>query len=101
MNFSEFYQHSIENPEEFWKQQAQKISWYKAPQNILSKDENDYHQWFADGELNICYLCIDKHIEDGFGEQTAIIYDSPVTQYFFKTGDCSNICSYSLYNFFL
>ena len=80
MNFSEFYQHSIENPEEFWKQQAQKISWYKAPQNILSKDENDYHQWFADGELNICYLCIDKHIEDGFGEQTAIIYDSPVTQ---------------------
>ena len=36
--------------------------------------------WFADGELNACYLALDKHIQDGYGDQIAIIYDSPVTQ---------------------
>ena len=46
----------------------------------MSKDENGYPLWYKDGELNICYLALDKHIQDGFGDQTAIIYDSPVTQ---------------------
>jgi propionyl-CoA synthetase len=36
--------------------------------------------WYKDGELNICYLALDKHIEDGYGDQIALIYDSPVTQ---------------------
>ena len=33
-----------------------------------------------DGKLNICYLAVDKHVEDGYGDQVAIIYESPVTQ---------------------
>ena len=49
------------------------------PQTILSQGENNYPVWFADGELNACYLAIDKHIEDGYGDQVAYIYDSPVT----------------------
>jgi hypothetical protein len=36
--------------------------------------------WYKDGELNICYLALDKHIQDGYGDQIAFIYDSPVTQ---------------------
>ena len=80
MNYNNFYQSSLANPEEFWKEQANMISWYKKPQTILSKDQNDYPLWYADGELNACYLALDKHIEDGFGDQIAIIYDSPVTQ---------------------
>lgn len=80
MNYQEFYNKSIENPEEFWKQQANHIAWYKTPNTILSKDKNGYPQWFEDGELNACYLALDKHIEDGFGDSIAIIYDSPVTQ---------------------
>ncbi|SHI39835.1 propionyl-CoA synthetase [Mesonia phycicola] len=79
MSYTKLYKNSIDNPEKFWQEQAKNISWYKEPTVILSKDKNDYPQWFEDGELNICYLCIDKHIEDGFGEQIAIIYDSPVT----------------------
>ncbi|PKV51742.1 propionyl-CoA synthetase [Aquimarina sp. MAR_2010_214] len=79
MSYKEFYNQSIQDPEGFWREQAQKLSWYKQPENILSKDSNEYDQWFADGELNVSYLCIDKHIEDGYGEQNAIIYDSPVT----------------------
>ncbi len=80
MNYDEFYQRSIENPEEFWAEQAHQIKWFKTPQNILSKDANNYPLWFEDGKLNACYLALDKHIEDGFGDDVAIIYDSPVTQ---------------------
>ena len=79
MNAENLIQQSRNNKEEFWKEQSQSISWYTFPKTITSPDENNYNQWFVDGELNMCYLCIDKHIEDGFGDQVAIIYDSPVT----------------------
>ncbi|WP_300689925.1 AMP-binding protein [Chryseobacterium sp.] len=79
MNADQLFKQSIDNKEDFWKEKAREIQWYKFPQQILSKDLNDYPQWFYDGELNMCYLCIDKHIEDGFGDHTAIVYDSPVT----------------------
>ncbi|MEI7488087.1 MAG: acetyl-coenzyme A synthetase N-terminal domain-containing protein, partial [Chryseobacterium sp.] len=79
MNTESLFKQSIEDKENFWKEQAQAINWFEFPTQILSKDQNDYTQWFSDGKLNICYLSIDKHIEDGFGEQIAIIYDSPVT----------------------
>jgi len=80
MNYKDFYQKSLEQPEQFWKEQAEQIEWYAQPQTILSKDQNDYPLWFADGELNMCYLALDKHIQDGFGDSVALIYDSPVTQ---------------------
>ena len=80
MNYQDFHQKSLQNPEDFWKKESEKIAWLVKPTSILSKNENDYPQWFADGMLNLCYLAVDKHVEDGFGTQTAIIYDSPVTQ---------------------
>ncbi|WP_299367061.1 acetate--CoA ligase [Winogradskyella sp.] len=79
MKYQDIYKKSIANPAEFWKEQAEQIAWYQQPTSILGADEHNYPQWFADGKLNVSYLCIDKHIEDGFGEQNAIIYDSPVT----------------------
>jgi len=80
MTYQELYNHSIQSPEKFWSEQANEINWYKKPTTILSKDQNEYPLWFADGELNACYLALDKHIEEGFGDNVAIIYDSPVTQ---------------------
>ena len=84
MNYEEFYTKSIQTPESFWEEQANQIEWYTKPSVILSEDTNGYPLWFKDGELNICYLALDKHIQDGFGDQTAIIYDSPVTQTILK-----------------
>jgi propionyl-CoA synthetase len=80
MNYQSFYNDSIENPEAFWALQADAIEWYQKPSIILSKDQNNYPLWYQDGQLNMCYLALDKHIQDGYGDQTAIIYDSPVTQ---------------------
>jgi propionyl-CoA synthetase len=80
MNYTNIYNASIQQPENFWKEQADAIEWYKKPETILSNDKNGYPLWYEDGELNICYLALDKHIKDGHGEQVALIYDSPVTQ---------------------
>lgn len=79
MSYIDFYRKSMDHPEHFWKTQAAQLDWYKMPQNILSKNKSDYNQWFEDGKLNLSYLCIDTHIKNGYGEQNAIIYDSPVT----------------------
>jgi len=79
MSYKESYRNSIENPEAFWKEQAEAIAWYKFPQNILTKDDEGLTRWFSDGELNTAYLALDYHIEQGRGDQAALIYDSPVT----------------------
>ncbi|MFV2032021.1 MAG: propionyl-CoA synthetase [Gammaproteobacteria bacterium] len=79
MSYQQEYQASIADPEAFWADKAKLVSWYKEPENILSVDENGIHRWFADGEMNTCYMALDYHVENGRGDQLALIYDSPVT----------------------
>lgn len=80
MKAQEMFNQSVEDKVQFWTEQAKEIKWFKFPESILSEDENGYPQWFSDGQLNMSYLCIDRHIEDGYGDQIAVIYDSPVTE---------------------
>lgn len=68
-----------EDPQRFWAEQAAQVSWYQHPQQILHENADGTHQWFADGTLNTCYLALDVHIEQGRGDQLALIYDSPVS----------------------
>uniref|UniRef100_A0A486XIR7 Acetyl-coenzyme A synthetase n=1 Tax=Rheinheimera sp. BAL341 TaxID=1708203 RepID=A0A486XIR7_9GAMM len=77
--YQQHYQQSISAPEAFWQQQAAKLNWYKAPNAVLQQQDSHHYQWFADGVLNTAYLALDSHIEQGRGDQTALIYDSPVT----------------------
>ena len=79
MNYQELYQYSMLEKEKFWAEQSRLLKWFKEPSNILSLDEKGFYHWFADGEMNTCYLCLDYHVEQGRGEQVALIYDSPVT----------------------
>lgn len=79
MGYRDEYFASIDNPEYFWKEKAGLVDWYKQPDTILSRDEQGFYRWYADGELNSCYLALDYHVEQGRGEQVALIYDSPVT----------------------
>ena len=79
MSYQDEYQASIDNPAAFWAEKARQIDWYKPPTNVLSVDEHGIDRWFADGELNTCYLALDYHVDNGRADQTALIYDSPVT----------------------
>ncbi|MDI9858697.1 propionyl-CoA synthetase [Flectobacillus roseus] len=80
MSYAEKYQFSIDNREAFWAEQAQQISWFEAPEQTLSVDEKGFYRWFKGGKMNTAYLALDYHVENGRGDQTAIIYDSPATK---------------------
>ena len=79
MAYQDEYQASIDNPAAFWAEKARQIDWYKPSTNVLSVDEHGIERWFADGELNTCHLALDYHVDNGRADQTALIYDSPVT----------------------
>ena len=79
MNYQDFYNESIDQPAAFWEKQAQKLDWFSFPEEVLYKDEHDLYRWFKGGTMNTCYLALDYHVENGRGDQVAIIYDSPVT----------------------
>nr|WP_257473705.1 propionyl-CoA synthetase [Pseudoalteromonas sp. JSTW] len=77
--YQQQYQQFQRDPGQFWLEQSKRIAWFKAPSAPYQNDENNFYHWFADGTLNTCYLALDQHVDAGFGEQTALIYDSPVT----------------------
>jgi len=74
------YKESIQNPEKYWRAQAKKIDWFDFPEIILSNGKQGHHRWFKGGKLNSCYLALDHHVQNGRGNQPALIYDSPVTK---------------------
>ena len=79
MSYSSDFRQSIENPEQFWFRQAEKIDWFKFPEKILTQDDRGFYRWFEGGSLNTCYLALDQHVNNGRANQPALIYDSPVT----------------------
>ena len=79
MTYPAEHQKSTESPEQFWREKAEAIAWFKFPEKILSTDENGFYRWYEGGTLNTSYLCLDYHVEQGRGEQVALVYDSPVT----------------------
>ncbi|CRL11007.1 Acetyl-coenzyme A synthetase [Phaeobacter italicus] len=80
MSYSEVYESWKANPEQFWMEAAKAISWDSAPTKALTDKGDGLYEWFADAKVNTCYNAVDRHVEQGRGEQTAIIYDSPITQ---------------------
>jgi acetate--CoA ligase len=79
MTYNEAYDQSINDKESFWREQAKSIDWFKFPEKILSQNEKGFYRWYEGGQLNTSYLALDYHVENGRANQTAIIYDSPVT----------------------
>ncbi|HIO93389.1 MAG TPA: acetate--CoA ligase [Leucothrix mucor] len=76
--YKEMYQRSIDDPDGFWAEQAQKyVSWYK-PWDVVSDwsfAEDDLHiSWYKNAKLNVSYNCLDRHLETR-GDQVAIIWE--------------------------
>ncbi|WP_256829329.1 AMP-binding protein, partial [Ornithinimicrobium faecis] len=70
---------SVRDPEEFWGAAARDIDWIRRPQTVLDSSRAPFYDWFPDGVLNVCYNALDRHVVHGRADQTALIYDSPVT----------------------
>ena len=77
--YADTYRESIEDPVAFWREVARGIDWFEFPSAILDKDHFGTDRWFRGGKLNTAWLALDRHVDAGRGEQTALIYDSPVT----------------------
>ena len=73
------FDRSINSPNEFWGEAAEDISWVKRPDKVLDDSNPPFYRWFTGGQLNTCYNALDYHVENGRGNQAAMIYDSPVT----------------------
>ncbi len=79
MKYDDIYKRSLEDPEAFWGEAAEEITWYKKWDKVLDDSNPPFYRWFVGGELNTCYNCLDRHADNGRGDQVALIYDSPVT----------------------
>ena len=77
--YEDAYSRSIRDPEGFWGDAAADVHWYRKPERILDRNAGVYGRWFVGGLTNTCYNAVDLHVERGRGEQTALIYDSPLT----------------------
>ncbi len=74
--YDEIYKRSIEDPENFWAETAQRIHWIRPWDTVRNFDfVQGRIEWFSGGKLNACYNCIDRHIENGHGDETAIIWE--------------------------
>jgi propionyl-CoA synthetase len=73
------FQRSIKDPEGFWGEAAEDCHWYKKWDKVLDDSNKPFYRWFVGGQINTCYNALDYHIDNGRGNQAALIYDSPVT----------------------
>ena len=65
---------AIKNPTKFWDALAKnEIDWFKPYETVLDVNNAPFFKWFPEGELNITYNCIDRHIKNGLGDKTALI----------------------------
>ena len=74
--YEKMYKQSVDDPEGFWAEQAEKfVSWYKPWDKVLEWNYNEGEiSWFEGAELNVCYNCVDRHLESR-GDQVAIIWE--------------------------
>ena len=77
--YDEAFAKSINDPDAFWGAAAEDVHWYKKWDKVLDDSNKPFYRWFVGGEINTCYNALDYHIDNGRGDQDALIYDSPVT----------------------
>lgn len=70
---------SLEDPDAFWGEVAKGIDWAKPWDTVLDRSNPPFYRWFSGAECNTCYNAVDRHVENGRGDQAALIYDSAMT----------------------
>ena len=74
--YKKTYKESILNPDKFWSSIAERVHWYKKWEKVSDVDYKKAKiNWFINGKLNVSYNCLDRHVNDGNGDKTAIIWE--------------------------
>ena len=73
------HQASLSNPSAYWLKAAADVHWFKAPTQGVDTHRSPFNSWFADGLINASYNALDVHVDNGRGDQLALVHDSPVT----------------------
>ena len=74
--YQEMYDRSVNDEDGFWAEQAERLTWFKKWDTVANYDiANADIKWFEGGKLNVSYNCLDRHVEDGYGERTALIWE--------------------------
>ena len=74
--YERMYKESVENPEQFWGEQAERITWFKKWDKVLEHDfPNGVHQWYLGGKLNASYNCLDRHLDGPKADQVALLFE--------------------------
>jgi len=74
-SYKDFYARSVEDPAEFWSEEARRIDWHKPFDKVLEYSKPPFRRWFVGGETNLCYNAVDRHVA-GRGEQAALVWIS-------------------------
>src|SRR5437773_4861594 len=77
--YRDAYRRAHEDPEGCWSERAEALHWERRWDRVLDASRAPFYRWFTGGRINTCYNALDRHVEQGRGEQAALIYDSPVT----------------------
>ncbi len=77
--YEEMWERAAKDPDGFWLEQAKSLTWFKEPSRGLeytwdTKNRKIEHTWFADGELNVSYNCLDRHLGTPTAKKTALIW---------------------------
>ncbi len=74
--YQALYEKSINDPDAFWTERAEKLTWTKRWDKLQEWDYNTVDiKWFLGGKINACYNCVDRHVDEGRGDQVAILWE--------------------------
>ncbi|HEV7416825.1 MAG TPA: propionyl-CoA synthetase [Tianweitania sediminis] len=77
--YHETYSAWQRDPEGFFAEAAKEIDWFTPWDKVFDPEAGVYGHWFVGATCNMCYNALDRHVEGGRADQTALIYDSPLT----------------------
>ncbi|WP_369914466.1 propionate--CoA ligase [Xanthomonas sp. NCPPB 3005] len=80
MDYATLYRRSIEQPEEFWAEQAKAIHWQRPPQAILEYDHPPFRRWFGGGLTNLCHNAVDRHLPERAAQLALVAVSSETGQ---------------------
>jgi acetyl-CoA synthetase len=73
--YQKLYDRSIADPEGFWADAAEELHWFKKWDSVLDDSDAPFYKWFSGARTNVCYNCVDRHLDGPNRNKAAIIWE--------------------------